>query len=307
MKEHVMKVLPKKKFVNKKKFQLYRHPWLSVLAVYAAIIISLAVVGTIIFGFLELPESQPLVQFVQGTAYHVLTIFVLVPFVLRLPKGKRTFKQYLEDIGLTRFKPFVRLVLLALSCYLLLALSQVTGTLIFRSMERFPITLGFIKQVLDLSGDLPPKSASLLVSIPSIFEEMTFRGIILAVFLQRYSSRKSIIFSSLAFGLIHALNLLMGSELIWVIGQVIWAFSIGLFYGYVFVKTQSLLPSMIVHYLGNAFIGSITMYFQNRASVEVQAIYGVLFFFGILPTTLMILWTKFYTSRWLPQLARGGS
>ena len=170
-------------------------------------------------------------------------------------------------------------------------------------MERFPITLGFIKQVLDLSWDLPPKSASLLVSIPSMFEEVVFRGILLTVFLQRYSSRKSIVFSSLAFGLIHALNLLMGRELIWVIGQVVWAFSIGLFYGYVFVKTQSLIPSMIVHYLGNAFIGSITMYFQNRASIEVQALYGVLLFFGILPTTLMILWAKFFTSRWLPRNA----
>ena len=95
----------------------------------------------------------------------------------------------------------------------------------------------------------------------------------------------------------------MGSELIWVLGQVIWAFSIGLFYGYVFGKTKSLLPSMIVHFLGNVFIGSITLYLQNRASIEVQALYGVLFFFGILPTTLMCLWTKFYTTRWLPDVS----
>jgi len=298
-----MEVLSDKNLVKKQKFQLYRHPWLSVLAVYAAIILSIAVVGTVIFGYLGLPESQPWVQFVYGTAYHILTVFVLVPLVLRLPNGKRTFKQYLEDIGLSLFKPFLPLVLLALSCYLLLALSQVGATLIFRSTERFPITLGFIKQVLDLSWDLPPKSASLLVSIPSMFEEMAFRGILLTVFLQRYSSRKSIVFSSLAFGLIHALNLLMGRELIWVIGQVVWAFSIGLFYGYVFVKTQSLLPSMIVHYLGNVFIGSLTGYLQSRASIEVQALYGVLFSFGILPTTLMILWTKFYTSRWVPRVA----
>ena len=302
-----MKELSDKDFVKKQRFQLHKHPWLSVLAVYAVIILSNVVVGTVVFGFLGLPENMLWVQFLQGIAYHVLTVFILVPFVLRLPNGKRTFKQYLEDIGLSRFQPFIQLLLLGLSCYLLQAFSQVTGTIIFRSTERLPITFGFIKQVLDLSWDLPPKSASLLVSIPSIFEEMTFRGVLLTVFLQRYSSRKSIIFSSIAFGLIHALNLVRGGELIWVFGQVVWAFSIGLFYGYVFVKTRSLLPSMIVHYLGNAFIGSITMYFQNRASIEIQALYGVLFFFGILPTTLMILWTKFYTSRWITQVMAGRS
>jgi membrane protease YdiL (CAAX protease family) len=302
-----MEALSSKNSVKKGKFQLYKHPWLSLLSVYGAIILSNVVVGTIIFGFLKLPDESSWVQFVQGISYQILTVFVLVPFVLHLPKGKRTFKAYLEDIGLSMFKPFLALLLLALSCYLLLALSQVAATLIFRSTERFPITVSFFRQVLDISGDLPPKSASLFISIPSMFEEVVFRGIVLTSFLKQYSPRKSIIFSSLGFGLIHLLNLLMGRELIWIIGQVSWAFSIGLFYGYVFVKTKSLLPSMIVHYLGNVFIGSFTWYLQCRTSIEIQALYGVLFSFGILPTTLMILWTKFYASRWFPRVAGGHS
>ncbi len=296
-----MKVLSDKNPVKKWKFQLYKHPWLSLLAFYVVTVLSIAFVGTVIYGFLEMSEDSPWVQFIQGNSFQILTVFILTPFVLRLPKGKSTFKQYLEDIGLSQLKPFLPLVLLALSCYIILALSQIIGTLIFRSTEGLPLTFRFIQQVLDLSRDLPPKSASLLVSIPSIFEEMAFRGIVLTVFLQRYSPRKSIIFSSLGFGLIHLLNLLMGREVNWVIGQVVWAFSIGLFYGYVFVKTRSLLPSMIVHYLGNVFIGSLTAYLQSRASIEVQALYGMLFSFGILPTMLMILWTRFFTSKWLPQ------
>jgi len=197
-----MSEYPQKKLHNRQKFQLYQHPWLSVPAVYAAIILSNLIAGISIFGFLNLPEDSPWAQFVFGLSYHLLTIFVLVPFVLRLPKGKRTFSQYLEDIGLTRFKPFLPLLVLGLSCYLLLAFSQAAGTLIFRGFEGLPITWGFIKQVMDITGDLPPKSFSLLVSIPSIFEEMVFRGVLLTVFLGRYSSRKSILFSSLAFGLL---------------------------------------------------------------------------------------------------------
>jgi len=157
-----------------------------------------------------------------------------------------------------------------------------------------------VRQIFDLSGDLPPGSPRLLVSFPSIFEEVAFRGISLTVFLSKYSERKSIIFSSIGFGFIHLLNLAIGRELVWVMGQVFFAFTIGLFYGYVFVKTQSLLPSMIVHYLSNVFISSLTGYIQTRASIEVQALYHVIFSFGVVPTTLMILWTRFFLSRWLP-------
>jgi membrane protease YdiL (CAAX protease family) len=98
----------------------------------------------------------------------------------------------------------------------------------------------------------------------------------------------------------HLLNLAMGREFVWVLGQVVWSFTFGLFYGYVFVRTQSLLPSMIVHYLSNVFIGSLTGYLQSRASIEMQALFGVLFSFGIIPVTFMIMWARYYTSRWLP-------
>mgnify|MGYP001389210492 CR=1 FL=1 len=298
---------PQKKLHNRQKFQLYQHPWLSVPAVIAAFILSMIFTGSIIFGLLQLPEWPSWTEVVLGIAYYSLTTFVLIPYVLRLPKGKRTFGQYLGDIGLTYMKPLLPLIGLGVSCYLLLMLSQVAGTMIFRWVEGLPITWRFFKQVIDITGDLPPDSFSLLVAIPSIFEEMIFRGVLLTVFLGRYSWRKAILFSSLAFGLIHLLNAFMGRDLVWVLGQVIWSFVMGLFYGYVFVKTRSLLPSMIVHYLGNAFVGSISRYLQDRGSVEVQTLYGLLFLFGILPTSLMILWTHFYTLRWLSRPAGAAS
>ena len=153
----------------------------------------------------------------------------------------------------------------------------------------------------DSLKDLSSISQGAYISIPSIFEEIVFRGVILTVFLGKYSERKSIIFSSLGFGLWHLPGLLGGGDLVWTLGQVIWAFIIGLFYGYMFVKTRSLLPPMIVHYLSNVFIGSLVGYIQTRASVEVQVLYGVIFSLGIVPTTLMILWTRFFTSKGLVQ------
>ena len=183
-----------------------------------------------------------------------------------------------------------------------LALSQVAASFVYRLFEGQPIDWSFSQQVFDPSRDVPPASPSLLISIPSIFEEVAFRGIVLTVFLSKYSERKSIIFSSVGFGLFHLLSLAFGRELVWVMGQVVWAFTIGLFYGYVFVRTRSLLPPMTVHYLGNVFISSLTGYIQTRASIEIQALYGVIFSLGVVPVTLMILWTRFLSSRWL----RGG-
>jgi membrane protease YdiL (CAAX protease family) len=281
-------------------FRLYEHPWLSLLAVVATSVFSMALSGTVIFGLIGLPDDSPIVQFAQAISYHVLTAFILAPFVLRLPKGKRTFERYLDDIGLSKVQPLVQLVLLALSCSIILALSQAAASFVYRLFEGQPINGRFVRQVLDLSGDLPPGSPTLLVSIPSAFEEVAFRGIVLTVFLSKYSERKSIIFSSVGFGLMHLLNLAFGRELVWVMGQVVWTSTIGLFYGYVFLRTRSLLPSMIVHYLSNVTIGSLTGYLQSRASIEMQALYGVAFSLGVVPTTLMILWTRFFSSEWLP-------
>lgn len=281
------------------KFRLYEHPWLSLVAVIVTSVLSIILASILIFGLIGLPDDSPIVQLAHGILYHILTVFICVPFVLRLPKGKRTFRQYLGDIGLSRLQPFFHLVLLGLSCYIILSLSQVAASWVYRLSEGLPINWSFIRRFFDLSGDLPPHSQSLLISIPSMFEEVVFRGIVLTVFLNRYSERKSIIFSSIGFGLMHLLNLSNGREFVWVMGQVVWAFILGLFYGYVFVKTRSLLPSMIVHYLGNVFIGSLTGYMQSRASIEIQTLYGVVFSLGIVPTTLMILWTNFFSSRWL--------
>jgi membrane protease YdiL (CAAX protease family) len=288
---------------------LYEHPWLSLLAMMMATLVSMAIVGTVTAA-LRLSDQTTTTQFVQQLSFHLLTCFLFAPFVLHLPKEKRTYRQFLDDIGFTRVQPFFQLVLLALSCCLIMMLSQVAASFLYRLTEGLPITWSFIRQAVDVSRDLPPGSPSLFISFPSAFEEVAFRGIVLTVFLNKYSERNSIIFSSISFALMHLLNLTHGADLIFTMGQVVWAFILGLFYGYVFVKTRSLLPPMIVHYLGNVFISSLVGYIQTRASMSAQVLYGVTLSQGIVPVSLMILWTRFYVSRWLtrnmPQASTDG-
>ncbi len=283
---------------EKKHFRLHEHPWLSLLAVEVTYVVSNILAGTVIFGVMGLSGDSPVVVLALLISYHILTVFVFAYLVFRLPKGKRTFTQFLDDIGLTRVQPFVRLVLLTLSCYAILALSQVAASFVYRLSEGLPVTWSFVQQAFDLSSVLPSNSPSLYISLPSFFEEMAFRGIVLTVFLSRYSERQSIIFSSLGFGLFHLPYLIMGQDPVWTLGQVVWAFTIGLFYGYVFVRTRSLLPSMIIHYLSNVFISFLSGYMQARASIEMQALYGVILSIGVVPTTLMILWARFFLIRW---------
>ena len=284
---------------SKKNFQLHEHPWLALMASVVTTVLTIGLTNMVIFIWIGLPGSSLAGSLAQECSFKIISSFIIAPFILLLPKGKRTYGQFMDDIGLTRVRPFFRLVLLALSCYLILALSQVAASFVYRLFEGKPVTWGFVRMVFALSRNLAPNSASLLFSIAGALEEVGSRGIILTVFLNRYSKWKSIIFSSLGFGLMHLLNLTNGADLVFVLGQVAWAFMIGLFYGHVFVRTRSLLPSMVVHYLGNAFISSLLGYLQMWASVEVQVVYGIIFSFGIIPTALMILWTKFYTSRWL--------
>ena len=285
--------------ITRRKFQLHEHPWLALVASMVTTVLTIGLTGMVIFEWIGLSGSSLAGSLAQECSFKIISSLIIAPFILLLPKGKRTYGQFLDDIGLTRVRPFFRLVLLALSCYLILALSQVAASFVYRLFEGKPVTWGFVRMVFELSRNLAPNSASLLFSIAGALEEVGSRGIILTVFLNRYSKWKSIIFSSLGFGLMHLLNLTNGADLVLVLGQVAWAFIIGLFYGYVFVRTRSLLPSMVVHYLGNAFISSLLGYLQMWASVEVQVVYGIIFSFGIIPTALMILWTKFYTSRWL--------
>ena len=110
---------------NRTGFRFVDHPWISFSAFLAFIILSMVLSGIIIFGFLKLPQDAPFSQFAQSLLGHVLMLFVFVHFVLRLPKGKTTYRGYLDDIRLTKIQPFFRLLFIAISCYIILMFCQV--------------------------------------------------------------------------------------------------------------------------------------------------------------------------------------
>jgi membrane protease YdiL (CAAX protease family) len=277
-------------------FYLNRKPWLFtflviLFGVICAILITIALTLILqVKDYTQTPTWSTLLS-------HILTVFIVAPFVLGFPGKEQIYGDYLSEIRLTKMQPLLGLILLGLSCYLIMALSQAAGVLVYRLTQGLPVDGSFIRSAFVLANALPPRSTSLLISIPSIFEEVVWRGVILAAFLRVYDRPKAIIYSALCFGLWHILSLLDGNP-VWTAGQVVSAAIIGLFYGYATIKTGSLLPAMIVHYLGNLLVSATNAYIQANASIQAVAVYGVVFTFGIIPTILMILWTRFFTTRW---------
>ncbi|MGE7024337.1 CPBP family intramembrane glutamic endopeptidase [Solibacillus cecembensis] len=89
-----------------------------------------------------------------------------------------------------------------------------------------------------------------------IWEELFFRGILLRRLTIKWSPQKSIIVSSLLFGLIHVNPL-----------TVIFAFFLGCVLGYVYLKTKSIIVPIVVHSCSN-ILAFLQFIWANRSSAE---------------------------------------
>ena len=99
-------------------------------------------------------------------------------------------------------------------------------------------------------------SIILIVIVPTITEEMLFRGIIVSGFKENYSGKKTIIVSALLFGLIH-LNP-------W---QFVSAFIIGLFSAWLCLRTKSIFLCLYIHFFNN-LLGLIAMKFRDILPIK---------------------------------------
>lgn len=280
------------------RFSLVEHPWLFLVVFILATMVCVILVGLILVFVFKLQLSEPNTNFWITLLSYLLVLFIIVPFVFGFPQRTRPYATYLSKIRLTHVKPLLGLIVLGISCFLILCISQITGVLVYRLMQGQPVDWSFFRSAFVLANDLPPLSNSWYYSFPAILEEVAFRGVILVLFLRFYKQHRAVLFSALGFGAFHLSSLLSGGDPIWVMGMAVWAAILGLFYGYITLKTDSLLPAILVHYLGNFFVSSLNAYIQNNASIPIQVFYGIIFTMGVMPVVLMSLWTRLFTSRW---------
>jgi len=296
----IKRVLEKKRsreiFNSHERSWLSRHPWVSLVVLVCLMLFSLIVSRILIrrisvTGFVINPVIETAVEMTVG----FIVYFGVVPYVLGLPQGRTSITRYLHAIGLRRPESISNLAVVTLPCIAILFSSWLLASFIYNQLYLGGDLAFFISQLLDTSRALPPRNWSIVTAIGSIFEEVLLRGIFLTMLLDRHSERKSIGLSAGAFGGIHILNLLNGPPttelLIGVLAQILWATSYGLFYGYLFIKTRNLIPCMVMHYVGNGFISF--WWFTPNASFPVYTILMLVFYVGLFPTILSIVWVKY--------------
>jgi len=89
------------------------------------------------------------------------------------------------------------------------------------------------------------------IILAPIMEELLFRGLILEGLLRTYSPEKAIVFSSIIFGVIHFNP-----------AQILSATLMGIFLGWLYYRSKSLAPSIIVHFANN-FLAFFPMFFTD--------------------------------------------
>jgi sodium transport system permease protein len=92
----------------------------------------------------------------------------------------------------------------------------------------------------------PAVAVLVFALIPAISEEVAFRGLILSALEQQHRARSAILLSALMFGFLHVLLSLFQ--------QLFNATLLGIVLGLLAVRSRSILPGVVFHFLNNAFV-----------------------------------------------------
>lgn len=125
----------------------------------------------------------------------------------------------------------------------------------------------WIDQALNEMLKIPALAAISILFVAPIFEETIFRGIILEQLSKRYTPMLSVIVSSALFSIFH-LNLIQGVNV----------FFLGVLSGIVYLKTNSLIPCIFLHFINNSYtftIGLLPWIYSDKFSIT-RLIIGIL-------------------------------
>jgi membrane protease YdiL (CAAX protease family) len=189
--------------------------------------------------FPDLYVPVRLTDFVFRMAMGAILVFVAVPVMFGYSRRTGWLKQYL---GLMRLsmgadpKTTVAAAILSFLgfCVVLVVSAVSAGVFIFN-----PSVLVEGNNWLILLAAL----------IPGIWEELAFRGVVLSNLQHRFSPWGAVIASSVVFGVFHFSNLGSWDDPASVMAGAVAATTLGIGWGYIVIRTNSIVPTMILHYL----------------------------------------------------------
>ncbi len=213
-------------------------------------------------------------------AVYAISIFLVMPALLRLPTGRTTVLSFPKDVGLARVSPIGGNLLLLFIVYATFAASQLAGQWIHRMAFDGPFVVDLGRNDL-FSSDAP---------VSTILEEIVMRGVMLTYLLTRLSRGRAVLLSSAVFAGIHILNLLNPeSDPLFVLAQVVWAFAIGVMYAEIFIRTRSLYLPILIHFLVN---GTVDVWFHGLDGRSLASAMLGIPFYGVIPALLGICWLR---------------
>jgi membrane protease YdiL (CAAX protease family) len=272
-------------------------------------ILSAIILTALYAGFIFLPEfieALILLPFINNIPFlTLLTIdfiftfgflgvlwLYIVPFGLKLPFKEQKFKGYLENIGLGRRQQVLKNVIIGIVSFIIFSAVSLLGGLLLGDYEFVPEVVFGRPSATNFGWFL-----FIIMLIPGIWEEVSFRGVLIPNLERKYSDLNIILISGCAFGLAHSINfinILVGLNPLLVVFQINYAAFLGFAFAFMFLRTKSLIPCILLHYLIDS-LGQLFLYveFSNWISLSIYSIV----FIGLLPMVLIILFVNYITKQ----------
>lgn len=187
----------------------------------------------------------------------VFSAFIPGLFYFLLSKNKPSQLIKANRVGFVKIIPLL-FIGMAFSMLSNIATSLVQSNMMFFGLENS----------IDFSNDVYSVQEMLLyfvstALVPAFAEEFAFRGILMGS-LRKYGDVFSILISSIIFGAMHG-NIV----------QIPFAFMLGLIFGYIDCKTNSIVPSILIHFCNNFYsvlmdILSCNTYLSDNLIMAIQ-------------------------------------
>ncbi|HSG41808.1 MAG TPA: CPBP family intramembrane glutamic endopeptidase [Anaerolineales bacterium] len=229
----------------------------------------------LLLGFLETLEGTFVPALLYFGALGILALY-LMPYVFGLPNGNKSLREYSYDIRLLPMTPVGRNILLGL----------LMAALTLSSIYLASLLTGYF--VLDWSTVPTVRWVKGLTR--GIWEEVFFRGIILVLFMRVFPQRRAVFTSTFLFAIIHLNPMAISVE---ALVDVVSIFFIGLLFTYLVLKTGSLLPAIVFHYVHDIFV----LLVQNTPGANEILASVLLYAFLWIALVLGAFLTKFIVER----------
>lgn len=231
------------------------HPFLTAFFLFLILFLSVGIVYISITNLFSLNDiliglglssiTVSLISYALRAIIAIVAIFVIIYFLFY--RKPRNLAEYTQELGLAKGHSWGKTISCGLSSILIY----------FAVAIGLSMGLGILAENPFVFYQTPDNGKAgwllLIAAInPGFFEEIGFRGILFSNLEKKYKGWVVVILSAIFFGLFHFGSLTIGEDPNIVMFLVIMATTFGLAWGYMRLKTKSIIPSIIVHYLIDA-------------------------------------------------------